>query len=33
MNMIREGQVRWVAKDDSPGQAKFVEDIFDLAIR
>jgi transposase-like protein len=24
VNMIRKGQVRWLAKDDIPGQATFV---------
>jgi len=30
MNMIRKGQVRWIAKDDIAGQAMFVEDILGL---
>ena len=33
MNMIRKGQVRWIAKDDVAGQAMFVEDILGLTIR
>ena len=33
MNMIRKGQVRWIAKDDVAGQAMFVEDILGLPIR
>jgi hypothetical protein len=30
MNMIRKGQVRWIAKDDIAGQAMFVADILGL---
>lgn len=33
MNMIRKGQVRWIAKDDVAGQAMFAEDILGLPIR
>ena len=33
MNMIRKGQVRWIAKDDVPAQAMFVEDILGLTMR
>jgi len=33
MNMIRKGQVRWIAKGDIAGQAMFVEDIFGLTSR
>ena len=33
MNMIRKGQVRWIAKGDVAGQAMFVEDILRLSIR
>ena len=33
MNMIRKGQVRWIAKDDVAGQAMFVEHILGLTIR
>jgi len=32
MNMIRKGQVRWIAKDDIDGQAMFVEDILGLTV-
>ena len=33
MNMVRKGQLRWNAKDDIAGQAKFVEDILGLTMR
>jgi transposase, IS6 family len=33
MNMIRKGQVRWIAKGDIAGQAMFVEDILGLTSR
>src|SRR5438270_9904656 len=33
MNMIRKGQVRWIAKGNVAGQAMFVEDILGLTIR
>jgi transposase-like protein len=33
MNMIRKGQVRWIAKHDITGQAMFVEDILGMTIR
>jgi IS6 family transposase len=31
MNMIRKGQVRWLAKGDVVGQAKFVQRLFGIA--
>ena len=31
MNMIRKGQVRWLAKGDIVGQVRFVERLFGLA--
>ena len=31
MNMIRKGQVRWLAKGDVMGQAKFVQRLFGIA--
>jgi transposase-like protein len=31
MNMVRKGQVRWLAKDDIAGQAKFIESLFGIA--
>ena len=30
MNMIRKGQVRWLPKNDAPGQAAFIERLFGL---
>jgi transposase-like protein len=33
MNMIRKGQVRWIAKEDIAGQVMFVEDILGLITR
>ena len=30
VNMIRKGQVRWLAKDDIPGQTAFVGRLFGL---
>jgi hypothetical protein len=33
MNMIRKGQVRWIAKDDIAGQVMFVENILGLTTR
>jgi hypothetical protein len=32
MNMIRNGQVRWLRKDDIAGQAAFVDHLFGLKI-
>jgi hypothetical protein len=31
MNMIRKGQVRWLAKGDVLGQVRFIEQAFDIA--
>jgi hypothetical protein len=31
MNMIRKGQVRWLAKDDIVGQVHFIERAFGIA--
>jgi transposase-like protein len=31
MNMIRKGQVRWLAKDDIVGQVQFIERAFGIA--
>ena len=31
MNMIRKGQVRWLAKGDVVGQAKFIQRLFGIA--
>ena len=31
MNMVRKGQVRWLAKDDIVGQVKFIESLFGIA--
>jgi hypothetical protein len=28
--MIRKGRVRWLAKDDAPGQALFITDLFGI---
>jgi len=33
MNMIRKGQVRWIAKDDIAGQAMFINDVLGLTTR
>jgi len=33
MNIIRKGQVRWIAKDDIAGQAMFINDILGLTAR
>jgi hypothetical protein len=33
MNMLRKGQVRWIAKGDIAGQRMFVEDILGLTMR
>jgi hypothetical protein len=32
VNMIRKGQVRWLAKDDIPGQVAFVAGLFGLTV-
>ena len=31
MNMVRKGQVRWLAKNDIVGQVKFIESLFGIA--
>ena len=31
MAMVRKGRVRWVAKDDPAGQAKFINKVFGIA--
>ena len=31
MNIIRKGQIRWVAKDDIIGQTQFVERTLEIA--
>jgi site-specific recombinase XerC len=31
MNMVRKGQVRWLAQDDIVGQVKFIESLFGIA--
>ena len=31
MNMIRKGQVRWLAKGDVVGQVRFIEQAFGIA--
>ena len=31
MDMVRKGRVRWVAKRDSAGQAKFIGTLFGIA--
>jgi transposase-like protein len=31
MNMVRKGQVRWLAKGDIAGQIKFIESLFGIA--
>ena len=32
MNMVRKGQVRWLAKGDVVGQANFVRRLFGIAV-
>ena len=32
VNMIRKGQIRWIAKDDIVGQAAFVAGLFGVAV-
>jgi len=31
MNMIRKGQIRWLAKGDAAGQVRYIEQIFGVA--
>jgi hypothetical protein len=31
MNIIRKGQIRWVAEDDVVGQIRFIERTFGIA--
>ena len=31
MNMIRKGQIRWLAKGDTAGQVRYIEQIFGIA--
>ena len=31
MNMLRKGQIRWLAKGDVVGQAKFIQRLFGVA--
>jgi hypothetical protein len=31
LNMIRKGQLRWLAKGDVLGQVRFIEQAFDIA--
>ncbi len=31
MNIIRKGQIRWLPKSDTVGQARFVEHTFGIA--
>ena len=31
MNMIRKGQIRWLAKGDTVGQLRFIERVFRIA--
>ena len=31
MNMIRKGQIRWLAKGDAMGQVRFIERTFGIA--
>ena len=31
MNMIRKGQIRWLARNDTIGQMRFIEQTFGLA--
>ena len=31
VNMIRKGRIRWVAKEDPAGQARFVGNLFGIA--
>jgi len=30
MNMIRKGQIRWLAKSDTAGQVHYIEEIFGI---
>jgi hypothetical protein len=32
VNMIRKGRVRWLAKGDAIGQARFIGELFGLAV-
>jgi len=32
MEMVRKGRVRWVAKSDAVGQAKFIDKLFGVAM-
>jgi hypothetical protein len=32
VNMIRKGQVRWLAKDDIAGQVAFISSLFSRAL-
>jgi transposase-like protein len=32
MAMVRKGRVRWVAKDDTSGQAKFIDKLFGITV-
>ncbi|MDE3157781.1 MAG: integrase [Acidobacteriota bacterium] len=32
MNMIRKGVVRWLAKGDAIGQARFIGELFGLTV-
>jgi transposase, IS6 family len=32
VNMIRKGQIRWLPKDDIPGQAAFISGLFGVAL-
>jgi hypothetical protein len=32
MNMIRKGQVRWLAKGDGVGQVHFIERVLGIAV-
>ena len=32
VNMIRKGQISWLAKDDIPGQVAFISSLFRLAL-
>src|SRR3954467_4298820 len=32
VNMIRKGQIRWLAKDDIAGQVAFISSLFSLAL-
>jgi hypothetical protein len=31
MNVIRKGQIRWLAKGDIAGQVRYIEQIFGIA--